>query len=153
MSSKDDYIYSTRHFKLALWLFIVMILIASFFSYWQSIDSQINATSVVIAKKLIIDRASFYRQEWLLKSKPTSILVNGEVLHFSQHGWLLPISDDGSSNCMIWIELLSPESVSEKGSAVKLSESDFDDQYFCQYQSLNNESVTIQLRGESFEVF
>lgn len=153
MPSRDNYLYSVRHFKFALWLLLVAALIASFFSFWKSIDSKVGDTSLVIAKRLMVDRANYHRQEWMIQGQPTSIDIGGTARYFSNSGWALPLVDRNTPNCEVWLQLLYPEGINKKQKLLAVSSSDFDQIYQCEYRWLQVEGrVIVQLVDEKFEV-
>ncbi|XAW89761.1 MSHA biogenesis protein MshF [Vibrio sp. CDRSL-10 TSBA] len=73
-----------------LWALVVLSLIAVMFSAWQPINRELQRTAFEVASGRMIERANFYKQEWLLRGKPQRSQIDGEWIEFSPHGWLYP---------------------------------------------------------------
>ncbi|CAH0541578.1 hypothetical protein [Vibrio marisflavi] len=153
MLFRDNYLSSVRYFRFALWLLVVSAVVAGFLSFWQNIDGRVGNTSLVIAKKLISDRANYYRQQWMLQGQPSSYAYEGKTLYFHRSGWILPLRSRDMPDCSVWLQQLYPEAFGKEQMALEVSDSRFDEQYWCKYRWLQGgEDIHILLTNEKFEV-
>ncbi|MEF1172233.1 MSHA biogenesis protein MshF, partial [Vibrio sinaloensis] len=69
MRSKGNAILMLRRMRFSAWLLVVMVLTASFMSAFQKVEIEANDSAFLVASKRIIERASFYKQKWLLQQQ------------------------------------------------------------------------------------
>ena len=73
---------SFRRARLSIWSLLILLIILSFMSAWKAVEKQASDTALVVASKRMIERANFYKQEWLLNGKAPQLIIDGLPLRF-----------------------------------------------------------------------
>lgn len=137
--------------RFVIWLLAIIIIVMSFLIVWKPVEEEAENTALFLASKRMLDRANYYKQEWLLKGQLEKLTINHHDLTFSKSGWALPIQDE-KLDCAYWLDLLYPE---QKLLGMNNSESNiYKEQsiYRCQYRYASNMSIILQLKNERFSV-
>ncbi|MGD8111950.1 MSHA biogenesis protein MshF [Vibrio sp. TRT 17S01] len=138
--------------RFALWLTIVTVLIAVFLYSWKQVEKEAMHTNLLVASKRMTERASFYKQEWLLHGQPSELVVEQHSLRFSANGWLVPIDEQGNIECMKWLEILYPENrvlVAEESEMITNSSNWL---VKCRYLDGEHQAVEVELKDGKFSV-
>ncbi|MGF1720176.1 MSHA biogenesis protein MshF [Vibrio kyushuensis] len=138
--------------QFVIWFLIIVILVMGFMLAWQKVDEEASDTALLVASKRIVERASYYKQEWLLNKQPSKLLIDGTTLTMSQAGWVTPIDQNQQVDCSFWLQVLYPDNRDLHSSSV-LTENDADSmKYQCRYIYASDQVIVIQLVNDKFSV-
>ncbi|MEZ8825668.1 MSHA biogenesis protein MshF [Vibrio amylolyticus] len=138
--------------QFVIWFLLVVILVLSFMLAWQKVDREATDTALLVASKRIVERASYYKQEWLLNKQPPKLLIDGEILMMSPSGWVVPINQNKKMSCLFWLKVFYPENRGLESSAAAMKEGIGDMNYQCRYTGDDNQVIVIQLVNDRFTV-
>ncbi|OIQ24849.1 MSHA biogenesis protein MshF [uncultured Vibrio sp.] len=138
--------------QFVIWLLLVVVLVLSFMLAWQKVDKEATDTAMLVASKRIIERANYYKQEWLLNKQPPKLLIDGEMLTMSRSGWVMPIDQEKQANCLYWLKVLYPENRGLESSQVGMVDDVDNMKYQCRYTGDGNQVIVIQLVNDKFTV-
>ncbi|MEZ9231133.1 MSHA biogenesis protein MshF [Vibrio amylolyticus] len=138
--------------QFVIWFLLVVILVLSFMLAWQKVDREATDTALLVASKRIVERASYYKQEWLLNKQPPKLLIDGEILMMSPSGWVVPINQNKKTSCLFWLKVFYPENRGLESSAAAMKEGIGDMNYQCRYTGDDNQVIVIQLVNDRFTV-
>jgi len=150
MRSKANIATQIRISRFTVWLVVIVILIFSFGSAWKKVESEADDSAFLVASKRIIERASFYKQQWLLDKQPSTLNIDARLLRLSKNGWLLPLDQDNQVNCQFWLSVLYPEYRILDRKPIKntnLSEGYY---YHCDYNYGDSRHLVIELNNKQF---
>lgn len=137
--------------RFVIWLLAIIIIVMSFLIAWKPVEEEAENTALFLASNRILERANYYKQEWLLKGQLEKLTINRHELTFSESGWALPIQN-GKLDCAYWLDLLYPE---QQLLGIDDAESNIykeQNGYRCQYRYVSNMSIILQLKNERFSV-
>ncbi|WP_216602238.1 MSHA biogenesis protein MshF [Vibrio pectenicida] len=138
--------------RLVIWLVAISILLLSLLSVVEKLQADMNETAFLLASKRMIERAGFYKQQWVLKGQPEQLEIEGQQIIFSSSGWVLPIGDKSISSCQFWFALLYPEQRVLDESPVRVVEHSELDNYRCNYIFAQGNQIQVQLVESKFSV-
>lgn len=138
--------------RTAVWLLIVIILVLSFMLAWESVEEEAGDTAFVVASKRVLERANYYKQEWLLKSQPSELVLEKKRLIYDTSGWVLPINESGEVSCRYWLKVLYPDMRVLDVKPRAYYEQDLDNGYACAYPFSMHQSIVIRLVDGRFSV-
>ena len=138
--------------QFVLWLLIVIILVMGFMMAWQKIDKEARSTSLLVASQRMVERASYYKQEWLLSKQPTKLVIEGVTLTMSQAGWVMPIDQEKSVSCSFWLKVLYPDSHKLDLTNRQVKADRGNAEYQCEYTYSSEQVIVIQLVNDKFRV-
>ncbi|MBU2898769.1 MSHA biogenesis protein MshF [Vibrio hepatarius] len=139
-------------FRLVIWLVAISILLLSLFSVVEKLQADMGETAFLLASKRIIERAGFYKQQWVLKGQPEQLDIDRQKILFSSNGWVLPIGEDRTSSCQFWFALLYPKQRVLDETPVRVVESSELDNYRCNYIFAQGKQIQVQLVEGKFSV-
>ena len=152
MPSKASLIVNLERSRLVIWLLVVLVLMMSFLLAWQNVEREANDTAFLVASKRVLERANYYKQQWLLSGQQAQVEIDGEMVHFSPSGWVLPESRDHNDDCSQWLEMLYPDEEILGDTPIKV-ESDFiNSEYQCRYIYKQDRFMSIGLIDNKFIV-
>lgn len=132
---------------------IVFVLLMALLSAWQSIEKEANQTALAMASSKIVESANFYKQDWLLKGRPSTLIANGRLLNMSATGWVLPLAENESSiDCRYWLSLLYPDEQLLESKVISIESAHQVNQYQCRYVYSQKQVITIELLRDKFTV-
>ncbi|WGV99964.1 MSHA biogenesis protein MshF [Vibrio sp. YMD68] len=138
--------------QFVIWLLLVIILVLSFMLAWKSVDEEASETALLLASKRVVERASFYKQEWLLHKQPSKLVIDGRVLAMSDQGWVLPLDQNQQVNCAFWLQVLYPENRQWPAYSESIERHDKRVKYQCRYLYASDQVIVIQLDNGNFTV-
>ncbi|MDQ2166010.1 MULTISPECIES: MSHA biogenesis protein MshF [Vibrio] len=139
--------------QFVIWGLIVFVLLMALLSAWQSIEKEANQTALAVASSKIVERANFYKQDWLLKGRPSTLIANGRLLNMSATGWVLPLAENESSiDCRYWLSLLYPDEQLLESKVISIESAHQVNQYQCRYVYSQKQVITIELLRDKFTV-
>ncbi|RTZ14313.1 MSHA biogenesis protein MshF [Vibrio aquaticus] len=152
MPSKASLIANLERSRLVIWLLVVIVLVMSFLITWQNVEREANDTAFLVASKRVIERANYYKQQWLLSGQQAQVELDGEIVHFSPSGWVLPASREQEYDCSAWLEMLYPDEEILGDTPIEI-ESDFiNSEYQCHYLYKQDRFMSIGLIDNKFFV-
>ncbi|ASW79957.1 MSHA biogenesis protein MshF [Vibrio anguillarum] len=139
--------------QFVIWGLIVFVLLMALLSAWQSIEKEANQTALAMASSKIVESANFYKQDWLLKGLPSTLIANGRLLNMSATGWVLPLAANESSiNCRYWLSLLYPDEQLLESKVISIESAHQANLYQCRYVYSQKQVITIELLRDKFTV-
>ncbi|AXN04836.1 MSHA biogenesis protein MshF [Vibrio anguillarum] len=139
--------------QFVIWGLIVFVLLMALLSAWQSIEKEANQTALAMASSKIVESANFYKQDWLLKGRPSTLIANGRLLNMSATGWVLPLAANESSiNCRYWLSLLYPDEQLLESKVISIESAHQANLYQCRYVYSQKQVITIELLRDKFTV-
>lgn len=139
--------------QFVIWGLIVFVLLMALLSAWQSIEKEANQTALAMASSKIVESANFYKQDWLLKGRPSTLIANGRLLNMSATGWVLPLAENESSiDCRYWLSLLYPDEQLLESKVISIESAHQANLYQCRYVYSQKQVITIELLRDKFTV-
>ncbi|MBN3493508.1 MSHA biogenesis protein MshF [Vibrio neptunius] len=138
--------------RLVVWLSTIIILLLSFVLVLEKLEQDVDDAAFLLASKRIIERASFYKQQWMLKGQRESLIVENQSLVFSETGWVLPKMSEKNKQCMYWLSLLYPKLSILDSMPLKVVNRSELNNYQCDYIYTQGKSIHIQLVDNTFTV-
>lgn len=139
--------------QFVIWGLIVFVLLMALLSAWQSIEKEANQTALAMTSSKIVESANFYKQDWLLKGRPSTLIANGRLLNMSATGWVLPLAENESSiDCRYWLSLLYPDEQLLESKVISIESAHQANQYQCRYVYSQKQVITIELLRDKFTV-
>ncbi|KJY71759.1 MSHA biogenesis protein MshF [Vibrio coralliilyticus] len=138
--------------RLVLWLLAIIILMMSFVLVMEKLGKDVDDAAFLLASKRIIERATFYKQQWMLQGQHERLAIGEESLRFSKAGWVLPELSGNSSPCNSWLSILYPEQRIMDSIPVKVVNRSELNNYRCDYIYNQEKSIHIQLVDNRFTV-
>ncbi|MGF1698171.1 MSHA biogenesis protein MshF [Vibrio lamellibrachiae] len=138
--------------QFVIWFLIIVILIMGFMLAWQKVDEEASDTGLLVASKRIVERASYYKQEWLLNQQPPKLLIDGTTLTMSKAGWVMPIDQNQQASCSFWLQVLYPDNRDLELAQDRLESDDDNLKYQCRYIYSSNQVIVIQIVNDRFTV-
>ncbi|MGB1320370.1 MAG: MSHA biogenesis protein MshF [Vibrio gallaecicus] len=143
-------IFEQRRARFVIWFSLIVILLMTLMSAWQSVEEDATNTAVIVASKRMLERANLFKQQYLLYGKK-NIAETSDEIHYSNTGWLLPIAED-SRSCDFWLSQLYPKKqILGVGSPIIEDMSD-QTQFHCRYHYTNKYQIDVQLNQERFNI-
>lgn len=136
--------------RLVIWLLLVIILIMTYSMVWQDVEHQADDAAFAVASKRIVERASYYRQQWLLAKQPTSLTIEQRKVHFSAKGWVLPLNEQGDVDCAYWYRVLYPEERVLRQTPQHISDESDLRGYICHYDYSSDQTIVMSLKNGKF---
>lgn len=127
---------------IAIWMFLVGILLATLAFNWQKIDDEASGTTFLMLENQITERANAYRQQWVISKQPSFIEYEGKKVQLDDNGWVLPLHGN-EVNCKWWLETLYPRLGSTYLAAPKTQMLSGYPTYHCRYKF--NEEMVLDL--------
>ena len=150
MPSKASVLTNLERSRLVIWLLVIVVLLMSFMLAWQSVEHEANDTAFLVASKRMVERASYYKQQWLLFDQKAQFELDGKMLHFSPQGWLQPINEDHEVDCRYWLSSLYPEQRIMGHSPIEINADSIESDYQCYYLYDENRLISISLINSRF---
>ncbi|WP_408690705.1 MSHA biogenesis protein MshF [Vibrio sp. TBV020] len=150
MPSKASLVTNLERSRLVIWLLVITILIMSFLLAWQNVESEANDTAFLVASKRVIERAGYYKQQWLLSGQKPTVELEGRVLTYSSSGWVTPLNKEQQQDCTYWLEVLYPERKVLGNAPIEVESEIMDQGYLCNYLYNQNRFISISLIDNKF---
>lgn len=150
MRLKASLIRYIERSRLAIWLLVIVCLISSFMLVWQRTLSEANESALLLATQRIVERASYYKQQWLLAGQQPQLTIEGQTLDYTEMGWVKPVGSDAQLGCLLWLDVLYP-SHDVLGSKPIVVESEMtSNKYHCSYLYVEDRLLSISLINNKF---
>ncbi|WP_114787469.1 MSHA biogenesis protein MshF [Vibrio tetraodonis] len=152
MLSKVDMVISPDRSRLVLWLVVICVLLLTLLTAVEKLQRDMYETAFQLASKRMLERAGFYKQQWMLKGQPDQLEIEGLQIVFSPSGWLLPTNNENTSSCQSWFKLLYPEQRVLDEIPQQIIER-FDTGYYdCKYVFAQGRQIRVQLVEGKFSI-
>ena len=152
MLSKVDMVISPDRSRLVLWLVVICVLLLSLLTAVEKLQSDMDETAFQLASKRMLERAGFYKQQWILKGQPKQLEIEGLQIIFSPSGWLLPKNNNKTSSCQSWFKLLYPEQRVLDEIPQQIVERFDTGHYDCKYVFDQGRQIRVQLVEGKFSI-
>lgn len=86
MLSKVDMLISPDRSRLVLWLVVICVLLLSLLTAVEKLQRDMSETAFQLAGKRMLERAGFYKQQWMLKGQPDQLEIEGLQIIFHPAG-------------------------------------------------------------------
>lgn len=136
--------------RLAIWLVVIICLITAFMLIWRKVEREANQSAFLLASQSIVERASFYKQQWLLAGQISPIRLQGEVLNYTNMGWVKPLDDGLQVNCQWWLQVLYPQYEVLGSTPVEIENKSNAANYQCEYLYGSDRVISISLIDNRF---
>ncbi|WP_175579500.1 MSHA biogenesis protein MshF [Vibrio hepatarius] len=150
MPSKGDLFSNVERSRFVIWLLVVVIVLLSFIIAWQRVEEEARDSAYLVASKRIIERASYYKEQWLLAKQPNRLTIESRQLQFSDNGWLMPLTFDGKVSCEFWLNTLYPTARILESRPIEIVNNSSGDHYQCDYDYGQNRHIVIELINKQF---
>ncbi|NVD07585.1 MSHA biogenesis protein MshF [Vibrio sp. JPW-9-11-11] len=142
--------YSLERLRGVIWLLVLITLLMSFILMWQRIEQQANRSALQLVSQRITERASFYKQQWLLAKQPRQLELGQLRLNYTNMGWVKPINTLQQPDCQYWLEVLYPEQEIMGTVPTKIVNESIAGSYRCLYLYSEDRFVAISLIKNDF---
>jgi len=149
LSKASSSAFSERS-KLMIWLLVVLVLILSLLLAWRNVEVKANDSAFLLATQRVVERASYYKQQWLLAKRTTPLEIDGQVLNYTNSGWVTPVDNRQQTSCDFWLEVLYPEKEILGNEPFRFVDESAKHNYSCSYFYQQDKVVTINLIGNRF---
>lgn len=136
--------------RLVIWLLLLTFLVMSFLFAWQAVEQQASKSALQLANQRINERASYYKQQWLLAKQPTSLKIGSQRLNYTNTGWVTPVNHQSQVDCQHWLELLYPETELLGSQPLEITNESIVGHYRCLYHYNHNGFISISLIDNHF---
>lgn len=150
MLSKASTALFVQRSKLITWLLVVIVLILSLLLTWRNVEVKVNDSAFLLATQRVVERASYFKQQWLLAKRKTPLEIDGKVLNYTNSGWVKPSDRDNQQSCDFWLDVLYPEKEILGKKPTRMTDESEGANYSCSYFYQRNRVVTISLIGNKF---
>ena len=139
-----------ERFRFVVWAVLLVILVSTFFRYWQKVQVVADQTAVTLAADRMLDRANQIKQLWILKGKPSRLEYAEQTISLNRDGWVFP-STGSSIDCEKIMSILYPnETILNFEPLVEnLSERD---RFICNFEYNGQHAIQIIWMGKQFFV-
>ena len=150
MPLKANLISYIERSRLAIWLLVIVCLMMSFMLVWQNVVKEANQSAFLLASQRIVERASYYKQQWLLSGQQNEITIEGRTLNYTSMGWIKPLGDRQQVDCSYWLDILYPQHEVLGNRPSQIENQIIDNGYHCNYLYSNNRLISITLIDNTF---
>lgn len=133
-----------------IWSLVVVVLVLSLLLAWQNVEVKANDSAFLLATQRVVERASYYKQQWLLAERVTPLEIDNKVLNYTNSGWVMPFNQQQQRSCTFWLEVLYPEKEILGNGPSRVVDESVSNNYHCSYYYQNDRVVTINLIGNRF---
>lgn len=136
--------------RLAMWLVVIISLVMSFLLVWQSVVREANQSAMLLATQQVVERANYFKQQWLLAGQNTSLTIEKRRLNYTEMGWVKPINDSQQVDCQMWLDTLYPQHQILGQQVVAIENQTIGDGYLCLYNYGDDVFISISLIDNNF---
>ena len=139
-----------ERFRFVVWAVLLVILISTFFHYWQKVQVVADRTAFTLATDRMLDRANQIKQLWILKGKPSQLTYLEQTLPMNQSGWVFPETGQGI-DCEKILMILYPDEriLNFKPLVESLSKND---RFICNFRYNQQHAIQVVWIGKQFSV-
>ncbi|RJX70682.1 MSHA biogenesis protein MshF [Vibrio sinensis] len=141
-----------RRLRVAVWFLVVMVLVLSCLLVAKGIEKDANQTALLLASNSIVERANYYKQQWLLHNNPDELKLQGNRVKYSKNGWVVPNLSGDQVDCQRWFTILYPQQHVYGDLPSRIVDNSYGSTFKCEYLFSPNMHLTIGLKDKKFEV-
>ncbi|KJY82046.1 MSHA biogenesis protein MshF [Vibrio galatheae] len=150
MRLKGSLVRYIERSRLAIWLLVITCLIMSFMLVWQNVVKEADQSAMLLASQRIVERASYYKQQWLLAGQQPSLTIEGQTLNYTNMGWVKPLDDKQQVDCVLWLDILHPQHEMMGAKPIAIENKTDASDFWCEYFLSNNTMISISLIDNKF---
>lgn len=117
---------------------------------WQRVEQQASRSALQLVSQRITERASFYKQQWLLAKQPSQLELGTLLLSYTDMGWVKPLNSEKQIDCHYWLEALYPDKEIMGGAPIAIEDQSTMQSYRCLYRYSDGKFVAISLIENDF---
>lgn len=152
MPLKGSLLANLERSRWVIWLVVLLIVLLAFTIAWKKVEREANDTALVVASKRILERANYYKQQWLLSGQPKRLSIEGRSLYFSQSGWVIPQQIADKTDCNYWLGVLYEEKRVLESLPEEIIDNSEGLDFSCQYSYSNEHAIYVELNDNKFSV-
>ena len=76
--------------RFSVWLLLISILMFFVLYVGQKLQVTTVETAYAVAAKRMLNKANYYKENWLIQKRPETMLIEGQQIQFNSEGWPLP---------------------------------------------------------------
>ncbi|MGF1909082.1 MSHA biogenesis protein MshF [Vibrio kasasachensis] len=138
--------------RFAVWLVLLITLLFAFVVSWQKVEQEANETALAVASKRIVERANYYKQQWILSGQPQRLTLAQKLIRYSHSGWAKPINLANKVDCNYWLELFYEEERVLDSLPIKINDNSMQSNFQCEYIYTQESAIMISLIDNKFSV-
>ncbi|MBA5762105.1 MSHA biogenesis protein MshF [Vibrio sp. 404] len=138
--------------RLAVWFLVLVTLLFAFVIAWKKVEQEASDTALLVASNRIVERANFYKQQWLLSGEPDKLTLNHKVIHYSKSGWVKPLNLANKVDCHYWLALFYEEERVLESLPIKIKDNSKLSGFQCEYFYSREHAIYINLVDNKFSV-
>lgn len=150
MQSKAKADVAVERLRLTVWLLVIITLLMSFILVWQRVEQQASRSALQLVSHRIAERASFYKQQWLLAKQPSQLELGTLLLSYTEMGWVKPLNSEKQIDCHYWLEVLYPDKEIMGGAPIEIEDQSIMQSYRCLYRYSGSKFIAISLIENDF---
>jgi len=137
--------------RFVLWLLLISTLMVTVLYVGKNLEIKTTDTAYAVATKRMLNKANYYKENWVIQKQPEMMKINGEDIVFSPEGWPLPIKS-GIVDCRYWLLLLN-ENEKVFGYTIKdIKSHHTDDDYICSYSYNVQDAIILKLIDKTLSI-
>lgn len=152
MPSKGNLLANLERSRWVIWLVVLLVILLAFTMAWNKVEREASDTALVVASKRILERANYYKQQWLLSGQPKRLSIEGDSLSFTHNGWVIPQKTPYKTDCRYWLEVLYPESKVLESLPTKITDNSSALDFSCHYSYSDEHAIYVELKNNKFSV-
>lgn len=138
--------------RFAIWLLLLIMLLFAFVVSWQKVEQEASETALTVASKRIVERANYYKQQWILSGQPQRLTLAQKLIRYSHSGWAKPINSVNKVDCNYWLELFYEEKRVLDSLPIKINDNSMQSNFQCEYIYTQESAIMISLIDNKFSV-
>jgi len=135
-----------------IWLLVILVLVLAFMLIWKDIEQEASDTALALVSKRLVDRASYFKQQWLLAKQPETLTIEGKQIVYSHMGWVKPINEAQQVDCEFWLEVLYQEKRVFESLPEKITDNSEGSNFRCEYFYSRGHALSMELKQDKFSV-
>lgn len=152
MPSKGNLLTNLERSRWVIWLVVLLVILLAFTMAWKKVEREASDTALVVASKRILERANYYKQQWLLSGQPKRLSIEDDSLSFTHNGWVIPQKMPYKTDCRYWLEILYPERKVLESLPKKITDNSSALAFSCHYLYSNEHAIYVELKDNKFSV-
>lgn len=137
--------------RFAIWLLLVTILTFSVLYSWQKIQVTTVETAYAVAAKRMLNKANFYKENWLIQKRPELMVIEDQPIQFNSHGWPLPLKNN-VVDCEYWLWLLNENNDVFGHELTSVTMKNIENNYICRYSYNEGSGIILKLKDGNLSV-
>lgn len=108
-------------------------------------------TAYAVAAKRMLNKANYYKENWLIQKRPETMLIEGQQIQFNSEGWPLPIKND-VVDCEYWLLLLNESKDVFGQTFTSIKSNNIENGYICSYFYKEHSAIILKLIDKKLSV-